>query len=329
MRDSYLDTMKGFCILSVIFIHTCFHSGESYVPLYLKNICLLFDVFIFFFLTGCLFNIKNDLNIFKQIYQFIKLFFLIVLGGGLVSGFISLNMIIQPLALSGAFIKNLEGLEWSYWFVPMYVVALLYLTIIVKYSNKLFSKILLFLIPIYYIYQYITGELLHISILGQNLQSILYYIWVMLLGYTLYSIKSPILNCCAIGFLMLGLLYFIYNTFFANDFLLQNYKSPISLPYILCSLVSLSLIILLRNKVRNNFLSKIGAKSIYFYISQGFGSSFLIHYHTYITIHTWYLKFIICFILNLVISILLGYLFYWTDKNLLAKINLLKYIRRI
>ena len=56
-RDHYVDFVRGLCALSVVFIHTVFWSGYSYVPEYVRNLSLMFDVPVFFFLAGCSFSI--------------------------------------------------------------------------------------------------------------------------------------------------------------------------------------------------------------------------------------------------------------------------------
>lgn len=40
MRDNVIDSWKGLCVISIILIHTVFHSGASYTPAYLKNLVL-------------------------------------------------------------------------------------------------------------------------------------------------------------------------------------------------------------------------------------------------------------------------------------------------
>jgi hypothetical protein len=53
-RDSYVDCFKGMMILWVIHIHTVFWSGYAYLPEHVRQITLLVDVPIFFFISGYL-----------------------------------------------------------------------------------------------------------------------------------------------------------------------------------------------------------------------------------------------------------------------------------
>lgn len=314
-RDKYLDTMKGLCVISIIFIHTCFHSGVSYVPLKVQNLSLMFDALVWFFLTGCLYSIKNDLNLFKQLKKMIYLFFIITVLAQILTNDLSLQGLLNPLFLN-INLKNLESINMSYWFIPVYIICLLYTLLITKYCNKIVKYLFLILVPIYYIYSYCNNSILFISILGQGLQFILYYIWTMLLGFELYQKNNKKLLYLYCLIFISSLSYFFYNLIFVKNFSLQDYKFIVSLPYILCSLASLSFILIFKNKIKSNILSNIGSKAIYMYITQGIGGSFLIHYHSILPIDIWYLKLPICFVINLIISLSLGYLFYWMDSNL-------------
>ncbi|GGP20486.1 acyltransferase family protein [Silvimonas iriomotensis] len=52
LRDPLLDGLKGFAVISVVFIHSVFWSGDSYTPAWLHGACLWLDVPLFFFLAG-------------------------------------------------------------------------------------------------------------------------------------------------------------------------------------------------------------------------------------------------------------------------------------
>lgn len=51
-RAPYIDLIRGLCVLGIVFIHTCAHSGSSYVPPQMLWLSLLLDVPAFFFITG-------------------------------------------------------------------------------------------------------------------------------------------------------------------------------------------------------------------------------------------------------------------------------------
>ncbi|TYP89850.1 acyltransferase family protein [Blastococcus xanthinilyticus] len=51
-RNHYIDLLKGFAALNIVFIHTVFNSGFNYVPDWVRAASLAVDVPFFFFLSG-------------------------------------------------------------------------------------------------------------------------------------------------------------------------------------------------------------------------------------------------------------------------------------
>ena len=75
-RNESIDFFRGLAAISVIFIHTVFHSGSSYVPSYIQNMSLFFDVPVFMFLSGMIFNYsKTPSKKVKEIFNIIKKWF--------------------------------------------------------------------------------------------------------------------------------------------------------------------------------------------------------------------------------------------------------------
>lgn len=108
-RDLYIDAIRGICVISVIFIHTVFWSGMDYVPNWLRNLSLLIDVPLFFFLTGCTMSVYSKLNPLKQILKLAILFFCAVLVCQIIYLDFDLKRLIAPLILGGANTPPLAG----------------------------------------------------------------------------------------------------------------------------------------------------------------------------------------------------------------------------
>lgn len=68
-RDLYIDFAKGLATLSIIFIHTAFWSGQFYIPAEVRVFSLVFDVALFYALSG----ITSGSNIEKTLYRLLKL----------------------------------------------------------------------------------------------------------------------------------------------------------------------------------------------------------------------------------------------------------------
>ena len=100
-RDGYVDTMRGLAIVSVILIHTAFcFKSNSYCIDVIKNLTLLFDVPVFFFLAGFTMSIKPDIDPIKQMAKLTALFFWVVL-------FCFIILVISPFI---NLIKSVESL---------------------------------------------------------------------------------------------------------------------------------------------------------------------------------------------------------------------------
>lgn len=72
-RDDNIDFFRGIAAVWIIFIHTCFWSGEVYVPVWLRSLSLIIDVPIFMFISGMTFNFSN--NFFKSLKSLCKVWF--------------------------------------------------------------------------------------------------------------------------------------------------------------------------------------------------------------------------------------------------------------
>ena len=51
-RDEKLDFYRGLVMLEVVLAHTCYFSGQSYVPEIMRTICLLYEMPLLVFLAG-------------------------------------------------------------------------------------------------------------------------------------------------------------------------------------------------------------------------------------------------------------------------------------
>lgn len=61
-------------------------------------------------------------------------------------------------------------------------------------------------------------------------------------------------------------------------------------------------------------LSFVGCNSLYFYMSQGIGASILFYILPFLKF-SWQLKMIFAFIINIIASLIIGYLFIWVEKQ--------------
>ena len=144
-RNPYLDFYRSIAVISIIFIHTVFHSGERYVPHIFQTLALLIDVPFFMYLTGwsAIYNsslAKAFLRIFRIISQWI--FFVIFVNGVLlIFNYRDFNNF-QDLFKAFLFMAYpdtlLPSIAWSIWYMPVYFKVLVIgnlLLCLVDFSN--------------------------------------------------------------------------------------------------------------------------------------------------------------------------------------------------
>lgn len=100
---------------------------------------------------------------------------------------------------------------------------------------------------------------------------------------------------------------------------IQDYKFPVGIPYVVASMISLFLILHFFHKstflnLKIPILSFVGCNSLYFYMSQGIGASILFYILPFLKF-SWQLKMIFAFIINIIASLIIGYLFIWVEKQ--------------
>lgn len=316
-RDEYIDIVKGIAILSVIFIHTVFWSGSTYgVPQWLQSLSLLIDVPIFFLMSGCAISItgfKSDI-VLKQLYKLSLSFTLIVLLGQLIFWDFNMQSILDSIMLQHANIPQLMVVDGSYWFVPTYAISLIAAGIIIRFQPKLIIPIIV-LCFVYYFLRWKYNYNLDAVFLGKPLSSFYFFMCLMLLGYRCYKRK---INHFFWWFTAIASLTFLlYIIFRSESFSLQSYKFPLSFVYVIASMISVSLIFLLKDfyqahkKISSSlslqFLSFLGRNSLNFYMSQGISSSLLYTILPHIK-SAWSLKCACAFLINAILAIIIGIL---------------------
>lgn len=299
-RDFYIDNVRGLATLSVIFIHTVFWSGGLYVPDYMRNAALFFDVPIFFLLTGFVFKSTGKIDSLHQSVKIAYYFFVFTLVMNTLTFNLNIDQLIGAITFNSANIPTFPVVNGSYWFVPMYISSIIITHSLIKsFGEK--TKLLIPMAFLYYIVGYFVGYRLNYSMLGISINSLLFYVSLILTGYNFYDLigkkKSYI-------YLVVFAILFMLLVNLNNDAIsLQKYKLNLSLPYVLASLISVAFIFTGLLTRKKSILSWVGQRAIYFYMAQGIGASVL-----YKVVHRidipWIPKLIFMFSINVVITFL-------------------------
>ena len=249
-RDYALDILRGICVISIVLIHTTFWSGGSYVPQAVQSLSLLIDVPAFFFIAGMALAYSKAPNplpaLWKLIFYFGVCIAIYDLCVSIDTKHISFMNTAAAITLHGFSTNALPVLGGSYWFVPVFCVAMIAGALIISFVRVPLALLASFALGLY-IAAFFGIFSWQGSFLGVGLQYLVFYTALIVLGY--YFIRSQrqrlIIIACAIvgvgGFAMLVVLHSSGSlAHLPSIFDLQAHKFPVSLPYVLASCASLA-----------------------------------------------------------------------------------------
>lgn len=335
-RDLYIDFAKGFATLSVIFIHATFWSGQYYVPTEMRVLSLIFDVPLFYALSG----ITSGNNIEKTFYRLLKLqitymifvtflffldYFFRVFGiifftmDDLRSYYSTFGAKFVPDYLSGRidwgllfnwYIHNYKRCDTfpvvmgSFWYLKVYYILSVFGVLILRFFPKhiLWFVLLCFgLTAIYNLYPnyYPGGQVPYVTL----------YLGIFLLGHLIRGKKLKITWVAVLYlFFFIGLIVIYQNIGFESFMKMNKHKFPPKLLYIFWISFSLISLFALYNRLKiskENFVTYIGQNAIFFYFAQGISSS-LIYFAAVPLVGQlhWTLLLLMMFVLNVILAFL-------------------------
>lgn len=312
-RNYYIDFMRGLAIISVILIHTAWHSGQKYVPEIVRNLTLLYEVPAFFFISGWTYTyikskdkyLKGLLNLqIKYIIYMVIVFILILISQ---MGTANIQNLWNWIFHNYSSTYPLQSVQYSLWFMKTYFVTILFSMVLIKLFDKkkliicntLLILIVLQTINIKYFNQIIIG-------LNVSLNYIIFYTFIFLLGYYLKDYKISNKNFLLLLVINAIALIAMQYIFKFNILDIQSNKYNTNLVYLLWSMFGIYVILFLKQYwvsfKSNNVIVKLGQDSIYLYFAQGISSSLLYFISPYINMN-WYIKLPIMFIINLIMAI--------------------------
>ncbi len=320
-REKSIDFFRGLAALNIIMIHTVFHSGAEYVPWWFQQIFLLLDVPAFFFLAGW----SNAFNnaVVKSLQSIKKLWidwavFCVCAFGAVALFFrdgVNLYHFVQAVFSFRFEVGQLPSVAWSTWFMPVYIWVVLFFGITTKYAagkltkedNKKFLQWLLAgLALLFMAMHFLSGEWVHVF------RPIVAYGFVFVAGYYCKDVEINWKQLAA-GILGLVALWFgsakVFSVSFWN---LQGAKFPPTILYLAASGISILFIVFLKHRIpekwMNNAVCHVGKNAICYYFAQGVGASVLFRVAPHFSVH-WLLKCVVCFCVNLVITIAVAEVF--------------------
>lgn len=327
-RDYNIDFFRGLAAVWIIFIHTCFWSGESYVPFWLKQLSLIIDVPLFIFISGMSFNFSN--SIVKNIKGIIKLWgkYLIFLIVYFIILFLidrdnfSTTNIVHGIFFNLSVNNKLMVVAGSFWFIYMFIAVSFFSSIIIKIYNHFFHDLTNFKYILLFVFLLYGMSLYNWEFMILRTQTLL-YMFVYLLGYYFYNYKINLKTF--IFFEILMAILFLFTTIFCHyGFDIQLAKSNCNMSYLVYSMFSIIVLIYLKDKVvikKNSFLTFIGKNALLFYFCQGIGSSAIYLLLDFTVRFPLIIRIPIMFIINFIITFIFSVIIYYILKlwNILIK----------
>lgn len=356
-RDLYIDFAKGIATLSVIFIHTVFWSGQFYVPTEIRVFSLVFDVVLFYALSG----ITSGGNIEKTFYRLLKLqitymifvtfiffadylfkvFGLSVYGQQWMQDFyatfgskyVPRNISYSPQwqNLGNWYLHSYTNADTfpvimgSFWYLKVYYILTVFGVLILRFFPKhllWFIALSLGLTLLYNIFPqyYPTGQVGYVA----------FYLAVFLIGHAMRGKKIstkwiPILYA-GVG-LALGWMFWYYGA--DMFYLLNKQKFPPKLPYIIWLLFALVTLFVGYKRLKiskSNFVTYIGQNAIFYYFAQGISASLIYFLVFTVKDHmVWYFLLPLVFIINILLAVMIAELLRKLDD---LGWSLLKFLRK-
>ena len=314
-RNHYVDVLKGIAIISVVFIHTVFHSGNAYVPRWFANFTVLFEVPMFFFLAGWSFSYtKNNKSYIKSLIltQLRYMLFMAII-------FIAINITnylefshnqVGLGTLSKWFFHEYSStvpftsVSYSLWFFKVYFIVSIIGAMLLKLLNRKASKVLtIFCYIAVFVVTFIYPSLGKLN-WGVELSYIFFYLFFYMLGYLTKDRKFNLAEIIIAFTSLVAILILINKVLSINILEIEGNKFPPNFIFLIWSSFWVVIVLYLKrffNNCKESVLSKVGQNSIYVYFAQGIGASILYFISPYITMD-WYYKVIIMFSINLVLT---------------------------
>jgi len=337
-RNYYIDILKGIAIISVVFIHTAFHSGNAYVPKWFSNFTVLFEVPMFFFLAGWSYSYsKSNKNYVKSLLitqikytVFMALLYIVIKIMNymqLTENTMSLTQLIKNIFHTYTDTGPFVGVYYSLWFFRVYFfVSLIGAMLITLVKTNIKKYIIIVCLICMLLVTFLTPSIGKIDI-GIELSYFFFYMFFYILGNELKDKQLNVIPFILLSIFTIVSLICINKLTDINVLQIEGNKFPPNFVFLLWSLFGVYIVTFLKKYFKNckkNIISIAGQNSIYIFFAQGIGSTILYWVSKYIGFD-WYYKIIIMFAINLgittIITIILKFILDAIGKKISKFLN--------
>jgi len=255
-RDENLDNLRGFAMVWVILIHVLFWGNlftDGYS--YLLKTFLLFEMPLFFFITGASNSISSKSSywkfidkrfehclipywVFALICSVLSIAINVVKNEGVLSSLKILTSWLLPINYQ---ITSISYLTWALWFIPVYLSITLILPLFLKLKNTRLSVVCFVVLVV----MFVGSSLMNMG----WIQNVFFYsIWTYIGLYYRQLIKArkdktnnrPALISVLVIIISVGILYGLYRMGFSLN--MQHNKFPPNITFFLFSFSAMSLL---------------------------------------------------------------------------------------
>jgi len=337
-RDLYIDFAKGLATLSIIFIHTAFWSGQFYIPAEIRVFSLVFDVALFYALSG----ITSGSNIEKTFYRLLKLqitymifvtflffadYFFKVFGLTFFSlewlqsfystfgskyATTSISNIPQWQNLGNWYLHQYTNADTfpvvmgSFWYLKVYFILTVFGVLILRFFPRhinWFIGLCVVLTLLFNIFpeMYPTGQVGYVA----------FYMTIFLAANKLRGKKIPAkiipVLYATVAAALIGMFWYYGADIFYK---INKNKFPPQIPYIIWTFFSLVTLFVFYNRLkisRESFITHVGKNAIFFYFGQGISSSLVYFLVVPLKEHMpWWILMIIIYGVNIILAFLIS-----------------------
>ena len=316
-------------------------SGIGYIPDWVRNIVLLLDVPMFFFLAGWSSSYTKAIHTFKGLIENQKKWLFFMFLYGLVVELFNKPGYSISQWIRIFFYKFPEYSLWVYpilfgslWFMPVFigvsliVIPFRFIDEFLDEANRKklgFSIVWIFILAFLYVEQ------------GNNILNVSLYVLFYAIFYTLgyYSKNASIKKFRTL------LLYFViiflselllYQYLSLGVFDLQSWKFDPRTPYLIPSFLSILIVLYIKTRWKPStlpLLTWVVRNALFVYFAQGISSSILYEFLMFIPLIFWPIRFMIALAFNLTLALGLAWVvsfLYSKSSKLLSRHNQLLFL---
>ena len=346
-RDLYIDFAKGVATISIIFIHTVFWSGQLYIPTEMRVLSLLFDVPLFYALSG----ITSGNNVEKTLFRLLKL---------QITYMIFVTALFFADYLFKVFGLNFFGLQWmkdfyatfgtkytpqnistvpqwqnlgnwylhqysnadtfpvvmgSFWYLKVYYILTVFGVLILRFFPNHVNWFIALCVALTLIFNifpqyYPSGQVGYVAV-----YLAIFLIANRLKGKIIPAKWIPLLY----GGVALGLVWLFWSYGSEAFYRMNKQKFPPKIPYIIWASFSLVTLFVLYNRLKineKNIFTYVGEHAIFFYFAQGISSS-LVYFIVAPLKDTWPwpVLMIVVYLINIILAFAIAWLLQKLDST--------------